>query len=355
MSEFNAEKVLEISEKLRLASENSIRLYDKGHNEGYDSGYDKGHADGRSLGRRESYVDGYNDGYDVGYSEGHDAGRDDGYEDGYGEGHDAGRGEGYEDGYGEGYNAGYAPGYSTGKAEGVEEGKKAEYDAFWDAYQNNGRRANYQYAFRSGYGFNCWGKTNFKPKYDIIPTGTDVAMSIFENFGRDGEGAVNMVTLFQGLGITLDTSKAKGNFGQAFRGDGVSRWGVIDLSQATNTHNIFYGNGNPKLTRIDKIVCSASTPWVNNSFQNQSQLTYIRFEGVIGNTINFQWQTKLDRESIDSVIWVLSPTASGKTLTLSKTAVNKAYETSEGANDGSNSSEWLERLDVSQNWTITLV
>ena len=30
---------------------------------------------------------------------------------------------------------------------GVEAGRKAEYDAFWDAYQQNGTKTNYSYAF----------------------------------------------------------------------------------------------------------------------------------------------------------------------------------------------------------------
>lgn len=47
--------------------------------------------------------------------------------------------------------------------EGVEAGKQAEYDLFWDAYQQNGTRRNYYQLFvQSG-----WTDTTFKPKYPI--------------------------------------------------------------------------------------------------------------------------------------------------------------------------------------------
>ena len=51
---------------------------------------------------------------------------------------------------------------------------------------------------------------------------------------------------------------------------------------------------------------------------------------------------------------ILSDTASGKTLTLSLTAVNNAFETSAGAKDGSTSAEWTALVDAKTNWTITL-
>ena len=67
-----------------------------------------------------------------------------------------------------------------------------------------------------------------------------------------------------------------------FRGDGVSRWGVIDMRNVTYVINAFYGNGDGTLNRIDKILCAETTPWDNSCFKYQGGLTYIRFEGVIG-------------------------------------------------------------------------
>lgn len=45
-----------------------------------------------------------------------------------------------------------------------DKGKQAEYDKFWDEFQQNGNRDFYSYGF-SGHG---WTNENFKPKYPII-------------------------------------------------------------------------------------------------------------------------------------------------------------------------------------------
>lgn len=46
----------------------------------------------------------------------------------------------------------------------IEQGRQEEWSEFWDDYQDNGNRTDYQLAFR-GIG---WTSKNFKPKYDII-------------------------------------------------------------------------------------------------------------------------------------------------------------------------------------------
>ena len=45
-----------------------------------------------------------------------------------------------------------------------EAGQKSEYDRFWDAYQDNGERTNYEYAF-GGAG---WTQDLFNPKYSFL-------------------------------------------------------------------------------------------------------------------------------------------------------------------------------------------
>ncbi len=50
--------------------------------------------------------------------------------------------------------------------EGYAAGRQTEYDAFWDAFQENGTRRNYDHAFlRSG-----WSDVAYNPKYPIIAT-----------------------------------------------------------------------------------------------------------------------------------------------------------------------------------------
>jgi hypothetical protein len=62
---------------------------------------------------------------------------------------------------------------------------------------------------------------------------------------------------------------------------------------------------------------------------------------------------KLSKASIKSIMDVLSSTTSGLTITLSGAAVDKAFETAEGANDGRESSEWI-TLSTAKNWYVTL-
>jgi hypothetical protein len=79
---------------------------------------------------------------------------------------------GYDVGYTEGEETGYANGYAEGEATGIENGKQQANDAFWDAYQHNGTRTQYTYAF-SGEG---WNDVSFNPKYDIVATNQCDAM-----------------------------------------------------------------------------------------------------------------------------------------------------------------------------------
>ena len=64
-----------------------------------------------------------------------------------------------EDVYTAGQNAGGGGGYD----EGFADGKQAEYDRFWDVYQENGNRTAYGYCF-SGAG---WVDDVYNPKYPI--------------------------------------------------------------------------------------------------------------------------------------------------------------------------------------------
>ena len=224
---------------------------------------------------------------------------------------------------------------------GIEEGKKSEYDLFWDTFQSNGNRRYYEYAFADDTnGGRKWisGKT-YRPKYPMKP----LAASYM--FRRSGLGYEDIAK--------IDFSECK-NFDYAFyRYGGSQIFPPIDLRSATSLSNVF--NDSTSIKEMEKIKVSENTPY-NNTFSGCTGLREVRFEGTIGqNGLNFKDSTLLSRNSIETIIEALSTTASGKTLTLSKAAVDKAYETSEGANDGSNSPTWLDdKLAYRPNWTISL-
>lgn len=54
--------------------------------------------------------------------------------------------------------------FITLESNGYESGKKAQYDAFWDAYQDNGKRNQYVYAFAQV----GWTDITYNPKYPIV-------------------------------------------------------------------------------------------------------------------------------------------------------------------------------------------
>ena len=110
-----------------------------------------------------------------------------------------------------------------------------------------------------------------------------------------------------------------------------------------------------KLRKIAMIRVDETTEGMGSAFTSCIALESVAFEGVIGVSINLRWSTKLTRASIENIINHLSDNGSGKTLTLSKAAVDKAFETSEGANDGASSQEWDSLQGLKMNWEITLV
>lgn len=86
----------------------------------------------------------------------------------------------------------------------------------------------------------------------------------------------------------------------------------------------------------------------------ETERFYTSFEqGNIDASMGFAW-CPLDKASTTSVISALSDTATAQTLTLSLSAVNTAFETSEGAADGSTSEEWLALAETKPNWLIEL-
>ena len=179
-------------------------------------------------------------------------------------------------------------------------GKKAERDAFWDIFQNKGVPKQYNNAFCTG-----WTDENYNPKYPItIPANTGLSY------------------LFAYNTSVTDTK--------------------VTITAPYTTVYMFHWMSNCHTIR--KLVVTENTTFVNG-FDYCYKLQNIVIEGVIGNNVNFQWSTVLSKASITNIVNVLSTTASGKTLTLSKTAVNNAFTTA----------EWTALAGTRSNWTISLV
>lgn len=222
--------------------------------------------------------------------------------------------------------------------EAFEAGKKAEYDAFWDAFQNYGNRTSYQNAF-AGHG---WNLNTFKPKYDIKPT---QGYMLF----RDNQYQGSLVDCLEQNKIVFDT-KSCSIFNYMFQYSLFTRIGTIDFSSATLVTDIF----NPSsIQTIDKIILPERALNFGGSFQS-NELKNIEIEGNFYESVSFE-KAPLSKSSIYSVVNALSSSSNTKTVTFSQKAVNNAFETTEGAADGSTSEEWLALAETKSNWTISLV
>lgn len=237
---------------------------------------------------------------------------------------------------------------------GIAEGKKAQYDAYWDSFQINGTRTSYYYAFDKHH----FNSDIFYPKYDIRPAGSCERMFYAWGDGNLwGEQIFNLKARLEECGVVLDTSKVT-NLTNAFAYCTFTEIPTIDLTGLTvDSAGIFshsYGNNVYQMS-IEKIIISETTPIASSWFTNNTALKNVIFEGVIGKSgLNLAPCYRLNKASFVSVIECLSTTTSGMSVSLSKTAVDREFQTSSGSNDGSTSAEWQALVATKPNWTINL-
>ena len=238
-----------------------------------------------------------------------------------------------------GADIGYTTGYNHGKRDGSDEGRQAEYDAFWDAAQDYGRRTGYPYGFCSY----IWNDVTFRPKYDIRPEGNATSMFRYSQI-------TDLVSILEEQGVVLDLSKAT-VIEYAFNNCTTRRLGVIDCTSASSARSLFNAAGN--LEEIELFRVTEKLEY-NGTFNNAAKLENLTVDGVIGkNGFDIHWSTGLSKASIESIVNAASTTAS-ITITLPRVAVQREFETSEGANDGNTSQEWLDLVATRPTVTFAL-
>lgn len=229
--------------------------------------------------------------------------------------------------------------------EGYADGRQAEYDAFWDGYQDYGNRIDCDAMFAN----QGWNDTTFKPKYDIRPRSASKLFSYAKITDLKG--------ILESQGVVLDMSNVEYmNYIIESNACTITRLPELKMTRINNL-SYFISNAE-KLISVDKVILKndGSQTLGSNTFRNLKALEEIRFEGVIGKAgIDLQHSTKLSHDSIVSIVNALSTTTSGLSITLSKTAVNTAFATTTGGTDGSTSAEWTALVATRANWTISLV
>lgn len=287
--------------------------------------------EGASVTFEEDYTEGFNDGKTEGYNEG-----------------DA---TGYERGRTEGYSAGYG----DGEISGEETGKRKAYDAHWDMQQEHGNRIVYNHFFAGSYITEEYVNSM---KYDIdFPTETGANEKYCANmFSLCAWGRENPLIDLTYICTRINFSKCRKAF-QTFSNAHVDNI-TADFSGCDELYQTFIqndGSGGETLTHINVKVSSKAV--FNATFGYCSGLKELRFMdgSVIGqNGLDLQRSTLLSKGSWKSVITALSTETSGLSIKGSLVSVNKAFETSVGANDGSTSAEWLDLIATKSNWTINL-
>lgn len=176
-------------------------------------------------------------------------------------------------------------------------GKKAEYDSFWDAFQNNGKANCYTNHYRNGWNADC-----FNPKYPIIIPD-------------------NISTVFSKCTWLIEIK--------------------VPVHILGRTQQIFYQCSN--LKSLSKLVVTEDTTFLN-MFVDCTALENLAIEGTIANAFYIADCDKLSKASIESVISHLSDTTTGLTATFSTTAKSNAFTTE----------EWDTLIATKPNWTIAL-
>ena len=213
-----------------------------------------------------------------------------------------------------------------------EAGQEVKNRAWWNAITANNTRTIYSYGF-SYVDFSHVG--GFNPPYQIKPVGYSTHMF-------NGTKNIDKITA-----DALDFSQCT-SLTSFFDRSGVREIELIDSRGSTTIAGMF--NENSTTSTVGKFILkSDGSQTVNNSsFYSAYGLTNIIFEGVFGQNVWFNYCGKLTKTSITSIVNALSPTASGKTLTLSSNAVKNAFGSTTAA-------EWTALVGTKSNWTISLV
>lgn len=202
-----------------------------------------------------------------------------------------------------------------------EAGQKSEYDRFWDAYQNNGNRTSYSYAF-AGTG---WNDANLNPKHPIVCSG-GLSYMFRDSSATYGD------KIFE-----IDISQVSSGSG-IFYNSRIKRIGVLDTRSLSDLNTMFQYNSN--LTSIEKIILKDDgSQKFTATFSSCPKIEEIRFEGTIGKSLDIHWSTKLSAESYENIFKCMTVTVSGQTLTVPKSTAEATYNAKYG------SGKWASRVN----------
>lgn len=315
---YEESKIAAIAEEIRYLAETNKTYTTEQMPEGVSEVYWRGHDTGYYTGEGVGYQSGFDDGWDSGYY--------------------SGESDGYDWGFGDGYLHGEEFGYERGKTDGYAEGRQAEYNAFWDSYLDFSITTNKSYLFAGP----SWNDTTFKPPKNIkISKYGNSASNMFVYTGiSDLRGCLER------LGVYIDLTEYEGSNGfyNWFPYSDIKHVGRMLFPEVITMWNGAFTDCT-KLETVEELKTDENTGFSTSTFQNCTNLTSLNVTGVIGkNYFDVHWSTKLDKDSITSIINALSPNKTGLTVTLSQAAKDAAFT----------DAEWTALIATKSNWTIAL-
>ena len=195
-----------------------------------------------------------------------------------------------------GYDVGKSDGIVEGYMDGARAGEEEVKAIFWNNYQIDGGRQNYNYAF-AGSG---WTEDLFYPQYDICAT------SGYQMFAYSGfAGSLKQRLAACKVSLTFSGS---GSFMNLFaNAEKITELGVLDFSALTGASNTHIFNQCKALKTIEEIVVSPTqTSWAS-WFSGCTALENVRFEGTINTGgLNLSACPRLNISSLLSVLNALA-------------------------------------------------
>ena len=207
-------------------------------------------------------------------------------------------------------------GFTNGYNLGLEEGKQAEYDDFWNKYQENGNKTTYGFCFAG----TSWNSENYKPKYPIVlnhPANWNTSVGMFMYFDRNfrkpsleiHEGDID----FSGKIYTMAKMFSNANIA-------VVEMNAIPSVLISMSDTFAMSDIEHHILHTIKIGVREETNYDNNTFRSEALANVSFIEGsVIGQSISFHYCINLTHDSLMNIISVLkdySGTGTTRTLTL---------------------------------------
>ena len=182
------------------------------------------------------------------------------------------------------------------------------YDTFWDAYQNNGARTAYRYAFSAN-----WTDEIFKPKYVVKPTSANYMF--YES---------QITTLADCDKIDLSNCTEMDYFARFSK---IKDFPPLDVSKVKSLNSAFRDT-NWSLERLTLNNVQPTCAFVS-TFLNANQLTELCITGTIGKDVSLAQSSLLTNASIQNIIDCLADLTgdTAQTLTLHATVGNKLTDT----------------------------